>query len=216
MLYSQNPTPCASYSLASSPPPRCCLALPRSQLWEGLPASTATGERPGTAVSSCSQPRRWTCSVPGGSVKGNAIRGHPPTATTSGHLGPQECYLLVEMAEPTPMLGLGSHLPPPGRQSGFPLSTLHACVGGSRQAEERNAALSQATWGQSASRHAARVQGPGNTTAGTRAWGAGSLAACLSCSPLSLGLAFPTCPVEMNLSSALPPSMDTKCVLPTK
>lgn len=62
--------PMSPYSLASSLPPRCCLALPRSQPWEGLPASVAMGERPGTAVSSCSQPRRRTCSVPVGSVGG--------------------------------------------------------------------------------------------------------------------------------------------------
>lgn len=60
--------PAARYSLASSPPPRCCLARARSQPCEGLPASTAAGERPGTAVSSCSQPRRRTSSVPAGSV----------------------------------------------------------------------------------------------------------------------------------------------------
>ena len=62
----RSPAPRAPYSLASSPPPRCCLALLRSQPWEGLPASAAAGERPGTAVSSCSQPRRRTCSVPVG------------------------------------------------------------------------------------------------------------------------------------------------------
>lgn len=63
---SRSPAPRAPYSLASSPPPRCCLALLRSQPWEGLPASAAAGERPGTAISSCSQPRRRTCSVPVG------------------------------------------------------------------------------------------------------------------------------------------------------
>lgn len=57
----------APYSLARSPP-RGCLALPRSQPCEGLPASAAIGERPGTAVSSCSQPRRRTSSVPAGSM----------------------------------------------------------------------------------------------------------------------------------------------------
>lgn len=60
----RSPAPRGPYSLASSPPPRCCLALLRSQPWEGLPASAAAGERPGTAISSCSQPRRRTCSVP--------------------------------------------------------------------------------------------------------------------------------------------------------
>lgn len=62
--------PVAPYSLARSPPPRCGLALPRSQPWEGLPASAAAGDRPGTAVSSCSQPRRRTSSVPVGRVRG--------------------------------------------------------------------------------------------------------------------------------------------------
>lgn len=88
------PAPHAPYSLASSPPPRCCLALPRSQPWEGLPASAAAGERPGTADSSCSQPRRQTCSVPVGENE-ERLRCHPPTAATKGASGTPECYPLL-------------------------------------------------------------------------------------------------------------------------
>lgn len=94
----RSPAPGAPYSLASSPPPRCCLALLRSQPWEGLPASAAAGERPGTAVSSCSQPRRRTCSVP----VGERVRGHHQMPSSKGSLGPQECCLLMEVANPEP------------------------------------------------------------------------------------------------------------------
>lgn len=72
----RGPYPAPPYSLASSPPPRSCLDLVRSQPSEGLPARTAMGERPGTAISSCSQPRRRTCRVPGRELGGHLVRSH--------------------------------------------------------------------------------------------------------------------------------------------
>ena len=116
--------PAAPYSLASSPPPRCCLVLPRSQPGEGLPASAAPGDRPGTAVSSCSQPRRRTCSVPvgstGGGGGGDVIRCHPPRATTSGLLEPQKGSLLQEMAESQPTHGKPLQPLLPSMRTGLP------------------------------------------------------------------------------------------------
>ena len=72
-----SPPPMVSpYSLASSPPPRCCRDLVRSQLSEGLPARTAMGDRPGTATSRSLQPRRRTCSVPGWESREPAVSSH--------------------------------------------------------------------------------------------------------------------------------------------
>lgn len=143
--------PTSPYSLASSLPPRCCLALPRSHPWEGLPASVATGERPGTAVSSCSQPRRRTCSVPVGSVGvwGTSSGVTLPLPLPVGAWSPRNSgfswrWLNPDAAHVRPRRPSATLQADRLRQT--PLSEDPPCVGDSRdtQAEEQDSDLSRA------------------------------------------------------------------------